>query len=165
MKYTNKWIIPALTFIVIGLTVALVYILWLSPQDGNQTSSEGGRTNQSTAQDFTTANGTKLIIDNWPTDGVVVNPLSLTGQVPGSWSHEGLFSIDILCEGDIGLPGATAQLEGDWMTNELVPFTASLSFDSTTKECGDLSIILRKANPSGLPENDDSLSLIVQSIR
>jgi hypothetical protein len=62
-------------------------------------------------------------------------------------------------EGDIGLPGATAKLQGNWMTTNMVPFTATLTFDERTMESDDVAIMLRNANPSGLPENDDSVRI------
>ncbi len=114
-----------------------------------------------TTQTYKSAKGVTITIDNWADNRLVSSPLTITGAVPGSWSFEGSFPIDLLFEGDIGLPGATAQLKGDWMTDEMVPFTASLVFDDQLIG-EEVLIILRKDNPSGLPENDDSLRLKVR---
>jgi hypothetical protein len=56
--------------------------------------------------------------------------------------------------------------DGEWMTTEFVPFTGSLGFTSPYKD-GDPdfmkrgAIIFQKDNPSGLPENDDTLEIPV----
>lgn len=115
-------------------------------------------------REYQSAKGVTVFINNWAYNREVTSPLTITGQVPGSWSHEGVFTIDLSFEGDVGLPGATARLQGDWMTDELVPFTATLEFDSKQLVGKDVAIIIRNANPSGLPENDDSLSLEVQVV-
>lgn len=114
-----------------------------------------------TKQTYKSAKGVTITIDNWADNRLASSPLTITGAVPGSWSFEGSFPIDLLFEGDIGLPGATAQLKGDWMTDEMVPFTASLVLDDQLIG-EEVLIILRKDNPSGLPENDDSLGLKVR---
>lgn len=112
-------------------------------------------------REYQSAKGVTVFINNWAYNREVTSPLTITGQVPGSWSHEGVFPISIVYQDDIGLPGTTAELQGDWMTDELVPFTATLTFDDTL--IGDEGVIvLRNANPSGMPANDDSLGLEVK---
>ena len=54
---------------------------------------------------------------------------------------------------------ATAQ--GDWMTTDYVPFEATLEFTADTSVSNRGSLILKKDNPSGLPENDDALEYTV----
>lgn len=52
------------------------------------------------------------------------------------------------------VPAATSE---DWMTEDFVPFSATLTFEEPTTETGKL--ILEKDNPSDLPENSDSLEI------
>jgi hypothetical protein len=86
----------------------------------------------------------------------IKSPLSIKGQARGVWFFEGSFPI-VLTNWDgliIGQGIATAQ--GEWMTEEFVPFTASIEFKIPEyKNNG--TLILRKDNPSGLPEHDDTL--------
>lgn len=112
-------------------------------------------------RNYQSANGVAISIDNWADDRQVTSPLTITGLVPGSWSHEGSFPVEIIYQNDIGLSGTVAELDGDWMTDEMVPFTAELVLDEHLAG-EEISIILRKANPSGLPDNDDSLELPVK---
>lgn len=46
------------------------------------------------------------------------------------------------------------------MTNNYVPFTAKLTFEAP-EGGGAGTLILRKDNPSGLPENDDEIEIPV----
>ncbi len=164
MKRTTRWSIALLVLIVVGTGVA--YLLWSQPDDAADQmtvpSNQQTATSEPGPQTFTSAKGITITLDNWPKDGVVASPLTITGKVPGNWSSEGEFPIDVVHEGDIGLPGTTAHLEGDWMTEAMVPFTATLTFDEQTMKRNDVTIILRKANPSGQPDKDDSLALKVR---
>ena len=53
-----------------------------------------------------------------------------------------------------------AQAQSDWMTEEFVPFKAMLEFSAPTTATG--TLVLEKDNPSGLPENADSLIVPVK---
>lgn len=94
----------------------------------------------------------------------ISSPLTLTGKARGTWYFEGSFPV-ILTDWDgriIAEQVATAR--GPWMTEDFVPFTLTFSFTSSY-HAGDPdfmqrgSLILRKDNPSGLPEHDDALEI------
>ncbi|MFA5318088.1 MAG: Gmad2 immunoglobulin-like domain-containing protein [Patescibacteria group bacterium] len=91
---------------------------------------------------------------------IISSPLMIYGQARGNWYFEGDFPV-VLTDWDgkiIGQGHATAQ--GEWMTEEFVPFSAELEFIAPTlRDNG--TLILRKDNPSGLPENDDALEIPV----
>lgn len=98
--------------------------------------------------------------------GAVQTPLTITGKARGYWFFEGSFPV-VLTDWDgkiIAESYATA--EGEWMTESFVPFTATIAFDSPY-QIGDPdfmrhgTLILRKDNPSGLPEHDDALEIPV----
>jgi hypothetical protein len=50
-------------------------------------------------------------------------------------------------------------VEGGWMTIDLVKFESEITF-TTTEKTG--YIVIKKDNPSGLPENDASLKVPVK---
>ena len=89
---------------------------------------------------------------------IIKNPLIVRGEARGFWFFEAGFPV-ILTDWDgriIGQGIATAEKE--WMTEEFVPFSATVKFtDPTYKNNG--SLILKKDNPSGLPEHDDALEI------
>jgi len=96
-----------------------------------------------------------------PKDGdVIKSPLTIRGEARGNWFFEASFPV-ILTDWDgkiIAEHYATAQDE--WMTTDFVPFEAVLEFEKPSYgERG--ALILKKDNPSGLPENDDALEITV----
>ncbi|MEK7625591.1 MAG: hypothetical protein AAB467_04585, partial [Patescibacteria group bacterium] len=55
-----------------------------------------------------------------------------------------------------------ATAKGDWMTTEFVPFEATLTFTADKNVYSNRgTLILKKDNPSGLPEFDDALEIPV----
>jgi len=98
---------------------------------------------------------------------VVGNPITITGQARGMWYFEASFPI-VLTDWDGKIIAETyASAQGDWMTEEFVPFVAELGFPNPYKE-GDPdfmkrgTIILQKSNASGLPEHDDALEIPIR---
>lgn len=95
------------------------------------------------------------------------SPLLLKGQARGSWFFEASFPVTLVNWDGLIIAQGVAMAEGDWMTTDFVPFTASLNFVNPYKP-GDQeimkrgSLILKKDNPSGLPEKDDALEIPVR---
>lgn len=92
----------------------------------------------------------------------VKSPLTITGEARGYWFFEASFPVVLAdWDGRIIAEGI-ATAEGEWMTENFVPFTATLEY---TLEPDIYStrgtLILQKDNPSGLPENDDALEIPV----
>lgn len=94
-------------------------------------------------------------IDNPRPTASISSPLEVTGQARGQWYFEASFPVVLLDENGEEIATDIAQTEGEWMTEEFVPFKATLDFESPTTEKG--TLILQKSNPSGLPENDAEL--------
>lgn len=98
-------------------------------------------------------------------NGVVADsPLMLTGQARGYWYFEASFPIVLTNWDGLIIAEGYATADGDWMTEEFVPFTASLEFTNPYEEgqpdfMKRGSLILQKDNPSGLPENDNALEI------
>ena len=97
---------------------------------------------------------------------VVASPLSLKGKARGNWFFEASAPVLLVdWDGKIIAEGVI-NAEGELMTTEFVPFTGSLEFTSPYK-AGDPefmkrgSLIFKKDNPSGLPENDDAVEIPV----
>lgn len=95
----------------------------------------------------------------------IASPLTVTGEARGYWYFEASFPV-FLTDWDGKIIGqGIAQAQSDWMTTEFVPFKATLTFD-TALISGQYSrsgtLILKKDNPSGLPENDDALEIPIR---
>lgn len=94
-----------------------------------------------------------------PQEGAAVSsPLTVTGQAVGNWYFEGQFPIELSNQDDIIIASASAEAQEDWMTESLVPFKATLTFQGQSAG-SDLTLALKKANPSGLPQNADIVRL------
>lgn len=93
-------------------------------------------------------------------NSVVESPLLLRGEARGNWYFEASFPAEILDANGKRLGIIPVQAKGEWMTTEFVPFEASFSFDNPTTDTG--TLILHKDNPSGLPEHDDSVSVLIR---
>lgn len=96
-----------------------------------------------------------------PKPGATVSsPLTVTGQARGNWFFEATFPV-VLTDWDGRIIAQTqARAQGDWMTTEFVPFTATLTFSRQSSGTRGF-LILKKDNPSGLPANDDSREITV----
>lgn len=111
-------------------------------------------------QDLSKAQNDLVVVDTPKKGEKVTSPLLVSGQARGSWYSEGIFPVVLTdWDGKI-IAEANAQAQGDWMTEEFVPFEAELSFEKP--ELYDRgSLILQKANPSGLPKNDAALEYTI----
>lgn len=90
----------------------------------------------------------------------VVSPLTVTGEARGTWYFEASFPVRIVDSNGTEVAVAPAQAQGEWMTEDFVPFMATLVFDQPATATG--MIVLEKDNPSGLPENADFIAFPVQ---
>ena len=91
---------------------------------------------------------------------LVSSPLVVTGEASGNWYFEASFPVRIYDAYGVELGVIPAQAQGEWMTEEFVPFRAVLEFSKPTTEVG--TLVLQKDNPSGLPEHDAELRVPVR---
>lgn len=98
----------------------------------------------------------------------ISSPLTITGEARGNWYFEASFPVVLTdWDGRIIAQGI-AQAKDDpdatdgagWMTTDFVPFEATLTFAVDKNAYSNTgSLILKKDNPSGLPQNDDALEI------
>ncbi len=85
----------------------------------------------------------------------VASPLKITGEARGNWFFEAQFSAKMLGEKGEIIGEGIMTTDGGWMTAEFVPFAGEIVFKASDSAKGKL--ILEKANPSGLAENNETL--------
>ena len=90
----------------------------------------------------------------------IQSPLEIKGEARGYWFFEADFPVKLLDENGELIAGGIAQAQGEWMTEDFVPFEAALEFGVPETNKG--LLILEKDNPSGLPENADELRVPVR---
>jgi hypothetical protein len=91
----------------------------------------------------------------------IVSPLTITGEARGYWYFEASFPVRLedANGNDVPLTPSYAMAQGEWMTEDFVPFSSTHTFSAPGTPTG--TLILQKDNPSGLPENDDFLEIPV----
>jgi len=122
-------------------------------------TSGNGEANAS-VREFTSPKGVTVRLHDWAERQTVASPLVISGEIPGNWSFEASFPVALLDPTGKIIGQTTAALDGEWMTSNYVPFTATLTFE-TPSAGGSGILTLRKDNPSGLPENDDAIEVPV----
>jgi len=102
-----------------------------------------------------------IILDSPRPNEEIASPLIVSGQARGYWFFEGSFPVILTNWDGLIIADGIATAQDEWMTEDFVPFKASLDFTADTGVSNRGSLILKKDNPSGLPENDDALEIPV----
>jgi len=99
-----------------------------------------------------------LIQTSNPRPGQTIeSPLTIDGEARGFWYFEASFPARLLDGNGKELAVAPITAQGEWMTEEFVPFKGTLAFPTPTTKHG--TLVLQKDNPSGLPEHADELRI------
>ena len=81
----------------------------------------------------------------------------VVGKAPGGWFNEAVFPIQVRDATGTDVTVGQGRALGDWMTQNLVGFMATITIPKAFH--GNADLILLKDNESGLPENDDSVTV------
>ena len=174
----NRWAYTtvALTIIALGAVLMLVLVpaphpLQVADTTGTSTTPAGtASTSAPSGTSTTTPDLSDLIVVTSPKSGATIgsgtgtSTLTITGKARGSFYFEASFPVYLTdWDGKIIAQGH-AQAQGDWMTSDFVPFSATLTFATPT--AGDPSanrgtIVLHNDNPSGDPARDKALEIPV----
>ena len=98
-------------------------------------------------------------LDSPKPNEIVKSPLLIDGEARGTWYFEASFPVKLYDANNNLLAQAPAQALSDWMTTDFVSFSVTLTFPTPSTQTG--TLVLEKDNPSGLPQNDDSVSIPV----
>jgi hypothetical protein len=95
---------------------------------------------------------------------VVRSPLNVSGEARGTWFFEATFPLALVDEGGSVIAQGYATADGDWMTEDFVPFTGEIEFVAQDElgQAIQAVLVLSKANPSGLPELDADIRVPVE---
>lgn len=92
--------------------------------------------------------------------GVTVLPrFTVTGEARGQWFFEATFPAEILDKDGKQIASTYGEALSDWMTEDFVQFRVNFDVDNYS---GPAVVILHKANASGLPEHDASLTVPIE---
>ncbi len=109
---------------------------------------------------YTSTKGVKIYIYFPRANTKTSSPLPVVGTVPGSWSFEASFPIRLEENNGKIIAQTNAHVLGNWMSTNLVIFSAQLTFPN--QPSGDGKLIIEKDNPSGLTQNSDYVSIPIR---
>ena len=139
-----------------GLAVLLIVAIgagaaywYLQSKDASSSSTE-----------YTSKHGTSVTINAPKAGDRITSPLTVSGVVPGPWSFEANFPVEIVDADHKKVAEGYATVEGDWMTTKPVRFTATVPFKPPVTDEG--FVVIRKANPSGDQATDDSVEVPIK---
>jgi hypothetical protein len=129
-----------------------------NPNRPSPTSGCGKEEQPAVTATSTYSNATAdLITVDLPFPGAVTGKeFSVAGKARGTWYFEATFPVQVLDKDGAILAQVPAQAQSDWMTENFVPFRADIKIPDTYT--GPATVILKKDNPSGIPEKDASVS-------
>ena len=159
------------TFVVISLTLVVIAVIAVSalklwPINPITTQPIINLPNATAIPSpLTTGNGNQedkkqLIVVYEPSENAIISsPLVVKGEARGNWYFEAVFPIRLIDSTGKELGHSIATAQGEWMTENFVPFTSTLTFNAPSDGQG--TLILEKSNPSGLAENAQELRISV----
>lgn len=125
------------------------------------TDTTASSTATTTTNTPTTGTSSPMVVLTTPTiNSVISSPLHIAGKAKGGWFFEGSFPVKLVDANNKVLAQGPATAQGEWMTPEYVQFTADLTFSVPSTQTG--MLILQNDNPSGLPENQQTVSIPVR---
>ncbi|SDL43527.1 Immunoglobulin-like domain of spore germination [Salinimicrobium catena] len=83
---------------------------------------------------------------------VITSPLQIKGKARGYWFFEAEAPYKLVDEEHRTLATGSMRAQGEWMTEDFVPFEAEISFDAPDANHGFL--VFSRSNASGKPEHD-----------
>jgi hypothetical protein len=92
------------------------------------------------------------------TGAAVTSPLTVEGIARGSWYFEARFPVELRNSKGTVIAQTVAEAKGDWMTTNYVRFSATLNFSPQPAGSAGM-LVLKKDNPSGLPQNGNELDI------
>lgn len=159
-----------LIIVLIGLFVAFFIFTKVkdkevvpAPVETGNNIDVGGTTPTETS--LTSEKGISIFV-TLPNNGSgITSPLHIKGRAPGNWFFEANMPVTLTNWDGLIIAEGHVNAVGEWMTADYVPFEGDITFTSgecLADYCKRGSLILRKDNPSGEPQFDDSVEDVVK---
>lgn len=104
---------------------------------------------------YVNASADKITIELPFAGAVVGKEFGVIGKARGPWFFEASFPIELRDKDGKVLATTIATAQGEWMTEDFVPFKATMK--APISYIGPATLVLKRDNPSGLPEHDASM--------
>ena len=151
----NQWYtVVILAIVILAGLFALIFV-------PSQTSEPSQNLPSGSAAASSTASLADLITVNIPLqNSAVSSPLTISGQARGNWYFEASAPVELRNASGTVIAQGHINAQGDWMTTEYVPFTATLTFAKQAAGSKG-TLVLKNDNPSGDPARQKELSIPV----
>ena len=104
----------------------------------------------------------ELIRVQSPIEGeIITSPFKVTGEAVGFWYFEADFPVRLYDDKDSLLATSIAMAQGEWMTENFVPFETELVF-KVPKGSKSGKLVFERSNPSDMREHDRSLTIPIK---
>lgn len=100
-------------------------------------------------------------VDEPTPNQTISSPLTIHGKARGPWFFEASFPVRLTAVDGTVLATGIVQADGEWMTEDFVPFKVTLSF-KVPAGARRGALVFSKSNASGLPQHDDQLIVPVK---
>lgn len=114
-------------------------------------------TTQTQSATYQNADSNMIVVSQPAAGARVGNTFTVSGQARGGWYFEASFPLRVFDSTGTELVVMPVQAGSDWMTPNFVPFTVQVLIPGNYK--GSATLVLHNDNPSGLPENDASITI------
>lgn len=158
MENNKIWKIVSILFVVVIVFVGLKFLGWSYEENMMEENPNEEEQMEEPVAEITYLNSSSDLIQvESPQPGSVVGKeFNITGKARGYWFFEASFPVELQTLEGNTLGGGVATADGEWMTEDFVNFNAEIQTPSAFT--GPAILILKKDNPSGLPENEASIS-------
>lgn len=143
----------------IALGIAIIVLLGVLIFVPGKKENDEPKPDLGTFYSYTSPKGQAVRVNVIPYQ-LITSPLALKGEARGFWYFEASFPATLLDDNGNVLKQLPIQAEGEWMTEDFVPFSASIEWPAAETETG--TLVLEKDNPSALPENADEIRIPVR---
>jgi len=105
----------------------------------------------------------EIVVSQPQANAIISGTIQVMGQARGQWFFEAVFPVQLINENEELISQTQAHAQEDWTTENFVPFEAQIEVPAGFS--GNATLILRRDNPSGLPEYDRELRIPVKIIK
>ncbi|MBU1045713.1 GerMN domain-containing protein [Patescibacteria group bacterium] len=99
----------------------------------------------------------EIIVDSPQPNQIVSSPILIEGKARGFWFFEASFPVKLFDDKGQEIAEHYVQATDDWMTTDFVGFKGELEYNIMATTTA--TLILKRDNPSDLPENDKSIEI------
>lgn len=145
-----------LLIIIVVLIVAGLAIVWQFKKAEAPTENVNGNQVQNLGNALEKKD--LIVVETPQPNSVLPSSFEIKGQARGYWFFEASFPIVLLAEDGTVLLESYVMTADEWMTEDFVSFAKTFQFEKP-ENVKRGTLILKKDNPSGLPEHDDALEI------